>query len=330
LLQVISGILQPTTGRVVARGRIAALLELGAGFNPEFSGRDNVYMNAAILGLSTREIDRRFDSIAEFAEIGEFMSQPVKTYSSGMAMRLGFAVAIHVDPEVLLVDEALAVGDVCFRQRCLSKVEQLRKRGVTIFFVSHSVGDVKNVGDRGLWLERGVVRDIGPVERVVNHYLAAMTEKDHRYRDEHSDAGGGRPDSGENELRPVTSIPNIDHRHGDGRARIVGAAVLNNAGAPAAFLEPRSEIAVRVSVQAESELSLPVAGVVIRNHLGVEFCATNTTREGLTLAPLNTVWISVPCTAHPGCRCELLDTISTHSGRTATTTASPGCAPEAS
>ena len=147
-LQIVAGILQPTTGIVEVHGRVSALLELGAGFNPEFTGRQNVYLNGAILGLSTRQIDERYGAIAEFAEIGDFIDQPVKTYSSGMVVRLAFAVAINVDPEILLVDEALAVGDIYFRQRCMRKVHELRSRGVTILFVSHAIGDVKAIGDR--------------------------------------------------------------------------------------------------------------------------------------------------------------------------------------
>ena len=146
LLQICAGILQPTSGTVNVNGRIAALLELGTGFNPEFSGRDNVYLNAAILGFSAKQMDRKFADIAEFAEIGDFMNQPVKTYSSGMVVRLAFAVAINVDPEILLVDEALAVGDVYFRQRCLRKVHELRSRGVTILFVSHATGECESSG----------------------------------------------------------------------------------------------------------------------------------------------------------------------------------------
>ncbi len=182
LLQICAGILQPTSGTVTVNGRIAALLELGAGFNPEFSGRDNVYLNAAILGFSAKQMDRKFADIAEFAEIGDFMNQPVKTYSSGMVVRLAFAVAINVDPEILLVDEALAVGDVYFRQRCLRKVHELRSRGVTILFVSHATGEVKALGDRALWLERGQIMAQGSTERVVSQYLAAMAEKDAKYQ----------------------------------------------------------------------------------------------------------------------------------------------------
>ena len=143
-------------------GRVAALLELGSGFNPEFTGRDNVYLNAAILGFSrTATWIANFNEIEEFAEIGDFIDQPVKTYSSGMVVRLAFAVAIHVDPEILLVDEALAVGDIYFRQRCMRKVHELRAHGITILFVSHATGDVKALGDRALWLDHGEMKEIG-------------------------------------------------------------------------------------------------------------------------------------------------------------------------
>src|SRR5579884_4242524 len=174
LLQIVAGILQPTSGAFGVCGRVAALLELGAGFNPEFTGRANVYLNGAILGLTTRQIDGRYHDIEEFADIGEFINQPVKTYSSGMIVRLAFAVAIHVDPEILLVDEALAVGDAGFRQRSMRKVHELRARGVTVLFVSHATADVKALGDRVLWLERGRVVEIGTPDGVISRYLAAM------------------------------------------------------------------------------------------------------------------------------------------------------------
>src|SRR5690349_11118382 len=181
LLQMVARILPPTSGTVHVDGRVSALLELGSGFNPEFTGRDNVYLNGSILGLSTKEIDRRYKEIEAFAEIGDFINRPVKTYSSGMVVRLAFAVAINVDPEVLLVDEALAVGDLYFRQRCMRKVHELRARGVTILFVSHAIGDVKAIGDRVLWLDRGRTMELGETDAVVTKYLAAMVEKDSAY-----------------------------------------------------------------------------------------------------------------------------------------------------
>src|ERR1700681_321904 len=181
LLQMVAGILPPSSGTVSVTGRVSALLELGAAFNPEFTGRDNVYLNGAILGLSNKQIDQRFREIEDFAEIGDFIHQPVKTYSSGMVVRLAFAVAINVDPEILLVDEALSVGDTYFRHRCMRKVHELRAGGVTIVFVSHAIGDVKAIGDRVLWLEHGRAIAIGETGAVLPQYLAAMNAREGRY-----------------------------------------------------------------------------------------------------------------------------------------------------
>jgi len=284
LLQVVAGILSPTSGAARVNGKVAALLELGSGFNPEFSGRDNVYLNAAILGLSEREIDARYRAIEEFAEIGDFIDQPVKTYSSGMAVRLAFSVAIHVDPEILLVDEALAVGDIYFRQRCMRKVHELRARGVTILFVSHSMGDVKAIGDRTLWIDHGRVRELGPTDMVVARYLAAMAEKDSAYlglkppsaRPAGLRAAGQAPEV-------VRTIPNIDHRHGDGRAEVIGIGIYDESGSPAHLLQPASRIVVRISVKAKADLMQPNVGFILRNHLGIDFAGTNTLREGIEL-----------------------------------------------
>jgi ABC-type polysaccharide/polyol phosphate transport system ATPase subunit len=289
LLQMVAGILHPTSGTVGIYGRVSALLELGAGFNPEFSGRDNVYLNGSILGLTTRQIDQRYKDIAAFAEIGNFIDQPVKTYSSGMVVRLAFAVAINVDPEILLVDEALAVGDIYFRQRCMRKVHELRQRGITILFVSHAVSDVKAIGDRVLWLDHGRMIDVGEPDRVVSKYLAAMTEKDSTYLLLKS-ATDPPPRRGGIVTAPeiVETIPNIDHRFGDGRAAIMGIAVLDEQGRTLPILEPGSRILVRISVRATADVALPIVGFMLRNQLGMDFSGTNTAREGYELAPLQT------------------------------------------
>jgi ABC-type Na+ transport system ATPase subunit NatA len=269
----------------MVNGRVSALLELGAGFNPEFSGRDNVYLNGSILGLSTREIDQRYREIESFAEIGAFINQPVKTYSSGMVVRLAFAVAIHVDPGILLVDEALAVGDIYFRQRCMRKVHELRSRGVTILFVSHATADVKAIGDRALWLEHGRLIEVGDTDSVVTKYLAAMVAKDSTYQRGHHE---GQPLEGEARRAPeiVETIPNIDHRFGDGRAEVLGIAVLDEDGRPLHMLEPASRIVVRISVRAREDVPLPIVGFMLRNRLGIDFAGTNTAREGYELVPM--------------------------------------------
>jgi len=283
LLQIVAGILEPTGGSAQTDGRVAALLELGSGFNPDFTGRDNVYLNAAILGLSAAEVDRLYPRIVEFAEIGDFIHQPVKTYSSGMSVRLAFAVAIHVHPEVLLVDEALAVGDIYFRQRCLRKVHELRSQGVTILFVSHSMGDVKAIGDRTLWLDGGRVRALGATDGVVAQYLAAMNDKDATYIEAHPvDATGPAEQAPEF----VEGLPNVDHRYGDGRARVAGIAVLNETGQPIRLLEPGSTAVVRISVEARESIARPNVGFMLRNHMGLDFAGTNTLREGVEMPPL--------------------------------------------
>ncbi|MCW5979255.1 MAG: ABC transporter ATP-binding protein [Bryobacteraceae bacterium] len=288
-LQLIAGILQPTSGEVRVDGRVSALLELGSGFNPEFTGRDNVYLSGAILGFSSQAMDAKYRSIEEFAEIGPFIDQPVKTYSSGMIVRLAFAVAIHVDPDILLVDEALAVGDIYFRQRCMRKVHELRTSGVTILFVSHSIGDVKALGDRTLWLHAGAVRELGPTDEVVSKYLAAMVEKDAAYLElkgiQPSSSPGGT--AAEPPPEVITTIPNIDHRHGDRRAEVIGIAVLDDRQSPAALLNPGSSIVIRISVRANDRISQPNVGFIMRNHLGIDFAGTNSLREGFPLPPMS-------------------------------------------
>lgn len=170
LLQMICGTLTPTTGSIQTNGRIAALLELGSGFNPEFTGRENIYMNAAVLGLSREEVEARFDDIVAFADIGQFIEQPVKTYSSGMAVRLAFAVAIHVDPEILIVDEALSVGDELFQRKCFSRIEAIRASGSTILFVSHSGGTIVELCDRAVLLDGGEKLAVGVPKQIVGRY----------------------------------------------------------------------------------------------------------------------------------------------------------------
>jgi ABC-type polysaccharide/polyol phosphate transport system ATPase subunit len=288
LLQMVAGILQPTAGSLSVNGRVSALLELGAGFNPEFTGRDNVYLNGSILGLSTRQIDERYQDIENFAEIGDFINQPVKTYSSGMVVRLAFAVAINVDPEILLVDEALAVGDIYFRQRCMRKVHELRSRGITILFVSHAVADVKAIGDRVMWLDHGRLVDIGEPEPVISKYLAAMTQKDSTYLKLKAGTEEKRQDPAR-VLAPevVEHIPNIDHRYGDGRAQVIGIAVLDERGETIHMLEPNAHIVVRISVRAIDDVPMPMVGFMLRNQLGIDFSGTNTAREGFELPAMH-------------------------------------------
>lgn len=284
LLQICAGILAPSSGSAQSFGRIAALLELGSGFNPEFSGRDNVYLNGTILGFSRKEVDQRFPQIEAFAEIGDFIHQPVKTYSSGMVIRLAFSVAIHLDPEILLVDEALSVGDIYFRQRCMRKVQELRTRGITILFVSHATADVKALGDRALWLDKGSPRAIGRTDLVVSQYLAAMTEKDRAFQAREISFDGAARLAPPEEI--VEGIPNVDHRFGDGDAAVIGITVLDPEGRKLTALPPLSTIVVRMSVRAKADIDRPIVGFMLRNHLGMDFAGTNTARERHDLPPM--------------------------------------------
>lgn len=176
LLQMIAGTLHPTQGNLSVRGKVSALLELGSGFNPEFTGRQNVFFNGRILGLTQTEIEERFDTIAAFADIGNYIDQPVKTYSSGMFVRLAFAVAVHVDPDIFIVDEALAVGDIIFQHRCMRKIKSLMDAGATTLFVSHDAGAVKALCSRAIMLHGGRIYTIGSPDQVINTYLKKMTE----------------------------------------------------------------------------------------------------------------------------------------------------------
>lgn len=177
LLQMICGTLSPTQGSIKTYGRIAALLELGSGFNPEFSGRENVYLNATVLGLSQQEIDQRFDSIVGFADVGDFIEQPVKTYSSGMFVRLAFAVAVHVSPDILVVDEALSVGDIAFQNKCIERIKLLQSQGTTLLFISHDMSTLQMICDRVIWLDRGhVVADGDPVTVCQNYQVSTVPQ----------------------------------------------------------------------------------------------------------------------------------------------------------
>jgi len=273
LLQLISGILKPTLGAIEVEGRVSALLELGSGFNGEFSGRDNVFLNGAILGLSNKEIERLYPAIEAFAEIGDFINQPVKTYSSGMMVRLAFAVAINLDPDILLVDEALAVGDIYFRQRCMRKIHELHRRGVTIIFVSHSVVDIKSLAQQVAWLEHGRMMECGDPDRVVTNYLVAMANKDEHYRKvepEADDSNGQSLSSPVIAPQVVERIPNVDLRYGNRNAEIIGIAVLSEDGEEVALLPQKAPIIVRISLRAHAVVPTPIVGFLIRNHLGIE------------------------------------------------------------
>jgi lipopolysaccharide transport system ATP-binding protein len=270
LLQIISGILQPTSGRALCDGRIAALLELGAGFNPEFSGRENVYMNGEIMGLSRAEIERAFPKIEAFAEIGQFMDRPVKEYSTGMYVRLAFSTAIHVEPEILIVDEALSVGDAIFASRCIRKFEELREKKLTVLLVSHDLGLVKRLADRAIFLLNGKIQAQGTPNDVVNRYMGFVLERQ-------KDAGPEAPEQ--------TALAS-SFRHGDRSSYIVEAKTFDTHGVPRSVFERGETMRVRIVARFQQDIFNPVVGILVRSRLGMDVFGTNTRVEGLELGPV--------------------------------------------
>jgi ABC-type polysaccharide/polyol phosphate transport system ATPase subunit len=301
LLQIVAGILRPTSGSAQVDGRLSALLELGSGFSPEFTGRDNVYLNASLLGLSRPEIDARFESIERFAEIGAFIDQPTRTYSTGMVLRLAFAVAAHVDPDILIVDEALAVGDISFRQRCMRKIHDLRSRGATLLFVSHETSDVKALCDRCLWLQNGVVQELGEADDVVAKYLNATLQREMKQRET---ARGQAPAAKrtdavpENASEPAANFATPfaagfqGHRFGDGRATILDGVLTGASGQPVCLLTPLERVVVRIRFRANAPVDSAIAGFLFRNSKGENVFGSNNARENYPLPPMQAGEIS--------------------------------------
>jgi len=276
LLQIISGILQPTAGRVHCSGRIAALLELGAGFNPEFTGRENVYLNGEILGLSRKELEAAFPHIEAFAEIGQFIDRPVKEYSSGMYVRLAFSTAIHVDPEVLIVDEALAVGDAIFASRCVQKFEELRRKNVTVFLVSHDLGLIKRLADRAAFMLDGKIVMQGSPKDAVNQYVGFVLDRERSSQEKNTGLLEGPIAAGS--LSSKTSF-----RHGDGASRVLEVQILSSSGEVCRAFRPGESIIVRIRAAFQKLVSNPVVGILIRNRIGMDIFGTNTRIERTSL-----------------------------------------------
>lgn len=290
LLQMVCGTLNPTSGSIQVNGRVAALLELGSGFNPEFTGRENVYMNASILGLGNTEIDARFNDITAFADIGDFIEQPVKTYSSGMMVRLAFAVIAHVDADILIIDEALAVGDAFFTQKCMRFLRAFIKTG-TVLFVTHDTGSVKSFCNSALWLEKGRVIQTGTPKDVCESYMEAFYE-----------AQQGKSTS--TKLKVTKNINNLipskDQRlefintsnlrndlkifkfdpdaasFGKGGAQIKNVYLLDENQQPAAWIVGGEKVILRIIIQTNQELDSPIVGFYVKNRLGQELFGDNT------------------------------------------------------
>lgn len=255
LLQLICGILKPTHGSVEVNGRVSALLELGAGFHPEFTGRENVYMQGAIMGLTREEMDARFEHIAAFADIGEFIEQPVKTYSSGMFVRLAFAVAVSVEPDVLVVDEALAVGDTLFQARCFQKFREFRERGTTILFVTHSLDLIVGHCQRAVLLDHGITRTSGDSKQVVNIYRNLM-------------ARGERSACAMNVMSAESTVSH-EYRYGTQESEIIDTAIYTDDGRSVSILDHGERYHVRLRVILHDIGSRPFFSFVVKDPRGV-------------------------------------------------------------
>jgi lipopolysaccharide transport system ATP-binding protein len=260
LLQIIAGTLTPTEGRVLSKGRIAALLELGSGFHTEFTGRENVYLNATILGLSEDEIDKRMDAIAAFAEIGDFLNKPLKTYSSGMVVRLAFSVATQVEPDILIVDEALSVGDAYFQHKSMRHMRELRDRGVSMLFVSHTGEIIKTLCDRALLLHKGRLVLEGHPGTVVDHYHGMLAQKE--------------KDDSVNAISSARERSLV--RSGTRQAEFCEVEMLNTQGQPQRAFQVGEKVVLRCVVRIREKLENPTVGFIIRDRYGNSVFGTNT------------------------------------------------------
>lgn len=273
LLQIITGTLEPTHGNVWHEGRIAALLELGSGFNNEFTGVENVFMNASLMGFSKSETEALLPEIERFAEIGPFIHQPVKTYSSGMYVRLAFSVAISASPQILIIDEALAVGDAVFQHRCMRRLKEMQESGVTIFFVSHDSSAVRALCSRAILLNAGRVHADGKPADVLNRYQKIIMAREQAYET----APVEEAISAElTNVSEAVADSNYTYRHGDGSAQILSVELLNDARRSVQLVETGDPLTVKVRIVFHTDVEYPVCGFMIRNRHGIHLYGTNT------------------------------------------------------
>jgi len=280
LLQIITGTLEPTHGSVYYDGRVAALLELGAGFNPEFTGIENIFMNASLMGFSRKETERLLPEIERFAEIGDFIHQPVKTYSSGMYVRLAFAIAATIEPDVLLVDEALAVGDSVFQNRCLRRIDELQERGTTVLFVSHDLAAVRALCSRAILMNHGrTIADGAPTD-VLNLYQKIIMERELAY-----DAETGPADT-ELAVHEAFEAPSFTYRHGNHAAELVAAELKDTTHRSVEIVETGAALTMRIVARVNRNMDNPVIGFLIRNRHGISAFGTNTKEHQIEFGPV--------------------------------------------
>ncbi len=298
ILKIITGVLTPTSGEVSVKGKISALLELGAGFNMDYTGIENIYMNGTMMGYSKREMDDKLADILDFAEIGDFVHQPVKTYSSGMFVRLAFALAINVEPEILIVDEALSVGDVFFQSKCYRRMEEIRKNGTTIVMVTHDMGSIIKYCDKVILLNKGEYIAEGPAGRMVDLYKKILAGQMESLREElaarregvSEDAPGRRAGAGGSEpgglMREKLTINANREEYGDGRAEIFDLGLLDARGNLTNLLLKGEVFTIRERIRFHADIEAPIFTYTIKDRKGTELTGTNTLFEGAQVRPV--------------------------------------------
>ena len=279
ILKIITGVLQPTSGSIRVDGRISALLELGAGFNMEYTGLENIFLNGTMIGFSEEEIRSRLDDILKFADIGDFINQPVKTYSSGMFVRLAFAVAINIDPEILIVDEALSVGDVFFQAKCFHKFEEFKKQGKTILIVSHDLSSIAKYCDRVLLLHHGELLDQGSPKKMVDTYKQLLVKQEPVVQGDGAEGSvaGVDPSSGNWEEGFGWNPDTLEY--GEKQARILGFTVLDENGRSTNLIEKGTDFEIKIKVRFQEDIEEPIVAYTFKNIRGTEITGTNTAFE---------------------------------------------------
>lgn len=278
ILKIITGVLNQTAGEVQINGRISALLELGAGFNMEYTGIENVYLNGTMIGFTREEIDAKMDEILEFADIGDFVNQPVKTYSSGMFVRLAFAVAINIDPEILIVDEALSVGDVFFQAKCFKKFDEFKNQGKTILFVSHDLSSIQKYCDKCILLDKGVKICEDIPAKTIDLYKKALVGLLDKENDDKAEDTNDIQDNGALWKENYSINPDVED-YGDKKVEIIDFAVIDNDGEYTSTLMKNSDFTIKVKIRANEEVENPIVAYTIKDLKGTDITGTNTVFE---------------------------------------------------
>ncbi|QSZ27763.1 ABC transporter ATP-binding protein [Aceticella autotrophica] len=274
LLKLISKIIYPDKGEIITRGKVSSLIELGAGFHPDFTGRENIYVNASIFGFKKREIDKKIDDIISFSELEEFIDVPVRTYSSGMYMRLAFSVAINIDPDILLIDEILAVGDEHFQKKCFNKMSEFKKRDITIVIVSHDLGSIERLCDKAVWIDKGIVKEVGTPRDVIRSYLDFLAERDNKK-------------ALNDKEKSIKADIIEEHTIGTGEIRITDVKLLDATGEEKNTFVTGDEASIKILYKRNAEVGNDVVfGMAIYNNNGLNCYGTNTHLDNINIKAL--------------------------------------------